>query len=733
LANLYQHIRGSYLGAISEVGSASNSASGFSAGGNLFNDRIATGGHLSNFDFRGIGLGTPVSRRFFRTSAAGDATVPTKTRLAYWRMIENGSPVTEITPAYHPDSRVSQTLNVVADGTNGGWNASTGTTFYSLIDEDPTAATDTDYIWSGDQNESIRLELSDFTYTGGYNHVKAIVRARTCDSTGSASVAGAASVKVELLYQGTAVGQYAFSVSPSVTWTNYTIVFNDINVITNLTVFSLNEACSFIPKNAVASDFSIRLIGLNSGTTRRMAISALQLYCEPFTYFLDTLNTRDGTPWWPIETGYRIPWRKNKKIGFDLWFEVERNSGQTFEAFIGQGGSASSPYGGASAAVAHGTLGIRTTFMPEFDRNDLTYRIEYLNGTTRPVSDSGNPDIYTFKTASSAPALKNIVACGEVVWQGYRSTFNSGSSVIELRVNQEVPELRFENVTVNGTSRSVLRYLPEDTDHAVTNFTFYHSATLGDVWVNSQSPGGIWKHARATKFVLEAPTQVSDVNSFSPTTFTNIIDWPTEIEVRQTTLRPMIFEYDEGSGTWNPPTDGDVAVYIWGSGGAGGGGANSGLGGSGGGGGGAYSFKNITGVTTTSAFNWTVGTGGSAQPNIADGVDGDATTITGDATMTANGGGGGKTFNNGGTGGAGGTASGGTTNTSGSAGTANSGGTGGNGGNAAGGGGAGGTGGVQTNGTEGTAPGGGGGGGGGFNGVGAAGQNGRVRFEFTPA
>ena len=189
--------------------------------------------------------------------------------------------------------------------------------------------------------------------------------------------------------------------------------------------------------------------------------------------------------------------------------------------------------------------------------------------------------------------------------------------------------------------------------------------------------------------------------------------------------------YDSGSGTYSPGAAGTLVIEGWGGGG-GGGGQNTGGsgGGSSGGGGGGYFSKTLT-VTGSESFSYSVGSSGSGGLADASGVAGGNTTITGGATLTANGGA--QGIYKGATATSGGTATGGDTNTTGSTGSPKSGGSGGAGGAGANGG-AGGPGGGGTA-SNGTAPGGGGGGGdkNSLGDSGGAGASGRIKFTFTAA
>ena len=187
--------------------------------------------------------------------------------------------------------------------------------------------------------------------------------------------------------------------------------------------------------------------------------------------------------------------------------------------------------------------------------------------------------------------------------------------------------------------------------------------------------------------------------------------------------------YNTGSGTYSTGAAGTLVIEGWGGGG-GGGGQNSGGsgGGSSGGGGGGYFSKTLT-VTGSESFSYSVGSGGTAGPVDASGSAGGNTTITGGATLTANGGA--QGIYKGATSTSGGTATGGDTNTTGSTGSPKSSGSGGAGGAGANGG-AGGPGGGGTA-SDGSAPGGGGGGGDKNSTAlsGGAGAAGRVKFTFT--
>ncbi len=192
-----------------------------------------------------------------------------------------------------------------------------------------------------------------------------------------------------------------------------------------------------------------------------------------------------------------------------------------------------------------------------------------------------------------------------------------------------------------------------------------------------------------------------------------------------------------GAGTWTVPCGVNiVTIEVYGGGGGGGGSNSSTIGGGGGGGGGFASKAYI--VTPGDVIPFTVGAGGAGGGPAGNGADGAQTNIQPWAALTAFGGSGGFSENNGGGGGAGGTASAWTTNVTGGTGTNGYDPQGGQGGATGGpnGGGGGPGGGAGVNGGNGSNYGGGGGGGGkkngGINPGGGAGANGAVIFTFTP-
>jgi hypothetical protein len=130
----------------------------------------------------------------------------------------------------------------------------------------------------------------------------------------------------------------------------------------------------------------------------------------PFTYSLGTSfgGLSYESPYWPIEAAYRIPWRKNARLGFDIWCEAVLTSGVSWSAALGQHGASTSigKYEGLTSTAAHGSLGIRTTFMPEYDVNAATYSVEYLDGMRVKSGNwnlsqnaSDDPNVLTFRVS----------------------------------------------------------------------------------------------------------------------------------------------------------------------------------------------------------------------------------------------------------------------------------------------------------------------------------------------
>lgn len=635
ISTLYEYIRDYYLNTTYSVGTQRKYDSGKAAFfrvnnrnhfpyANLFNTKVPLGGHVSNESLRGIsfgsvsGFGATTVIPPVRVSDASYTTVPTEVRVKHWRLLANGNPVSDIMPGYHPDSRTSQTMMPSEDVQTTTWNASTGADFFALIDEPVTSADNSTYIWSGqDGSDGITFKLTDFIYTGGYNYVDVRTRASIVDAAGTLVSSSSLATKIVLKYEGQDIAYALASITGNGT------TFTSINFrFTDLANFSapIKESCSFIPVDADPTKFSIKItVTIGNTATRRVAFSALNVVSEPFSYFL---GSNAAQVWWPIETAYRMPWRKNARLGFDIWLEAVRNSGATFTAGLGRVNQTAGKYEGLTADSAHGTLAIRTTFMPEYDPTEFTYYVKFLNGTWRPSQlDLGSTDTKTFLNNRSgvdfSTGLDERTGFSAAIGQNPE---DGRALQISLRWNQEVPEVfiscRITNETfqVNGVNRDSLKYIPEDTGHAITNFWFYHGSTLGNVYVNSQSPGGVWKHKKVTKFVLERPTQTSTTNSFSSEDLISLSGFPTEIEVGPA-YPPTTYSFWETTEWECPSNISIVTVRCWGGGG--GGGATDDYSGSaaGGGGGGAFSSKNIS-VTPGTIYTITVGSGG------AGGVDG---------------------------------------------------------------------------------------------------------------
>lgn len=629
ITQLWKLIPNNYLNEVNSIGTLNTSDSelvfrninGSPLYSNLLNTKVSLGGHVSNDTLLGLSFGMQLDHKFLRFSDAVYNTLPSSMRLKYWRMLENGSPVTDVINGYHPDSRTTQTMYPISDITTTNWNTSSGTDVWSLIDEDSSVTNNADYVWSGSSsNDELELQLSNFTYTGGYNEVRVFISATMVDASGALIATGSRSHKFELVYNGDVIAAGIEVISGNgVAFTQQQMVFkslSDFAVASTNSLLRLYGTSSYIPVDAEVDKFSIRITPAAT-STQRLAISMINVQSVAFSYFAGTNSSSVPNAYWPIEKAYQIPWRKNVRLGFDLWFEVVANSGASWSADLGKRNATSGKYEGLTSTAAHGSLGIRTTFMPEYSTADFTYYVKLLNGTWRPANmDVEDTDRITFSTS-------NIVAAAFE-----RSGFSKsmGSSPIDAKVmqigltwNKEVPDVRIwatsgSTFLVNGVARDVLRYVPEDTGQAITNFYFYHGSTLGNVYVNSQTPGGVWKHKKVTKFVLERPTQTSLTNSFSPEELISLSGFPTEIEVGPA-YPPQTYSFWETTEWECPSNVSTVTVRCWGGGG--GGGATDDYSGSaaGGGGGGAFSSKNVT-VTPGIIYTITVGSGGSG------GVDG---------------------------------------------------------------------------------------------------------------
>lgn len=613
LSGLYQFIPNAYLNRTPATGTRNkNDSENFGTLGStnyshFLSTKVPLGGHVSNEDLRGIMLGT--SNFPVRSSDAVYDSLPSNVRVKYWRMLENGEPATDIINGYHPDSRTLQTLYPSNDVSATDWNTTGGTEFWSLLNELVASADLGNYVWSSDTaSDSLKCTLTDFTYTGGYNHVSVAFRASWTNGSG-VLIAGTGGITAELQYQNETIARTSMNLtSNGTTWATVSAVFRSITDVAQ----PYRESCSFIPVDATASGFSIKINPTTASSVKRLGIAALNVVSTPFTYSLATTSVNAPTPYWPIEAAYRIPWRKNVRLGFDIWLEAIRSAGQSMTAALGRNHQSAGKYEGLYSTVAHGTLGIRTTFTPEYDHNQFAYYAKFLNGTWRPSGmDVDDADRATFNAS-------NYIATNDR--PGYFKSIGQSPTdgqVMSIRLlwNKEVPEVHLMSQSgggflVNGTTRSVLRYLPEDTGHAITNFYFYHGSTLGNVYVNSQSPGGVWKHKKVTKFVLEAPCQVNTTNSFSSEPLLNLSDFPTEIEVGPA-YPPQTYSFWETTDWECPDNVTEVTVRCWGGGG--GGGATDDYSGSaaGGGGGGAFSSK-VVSVTPGTTYTITVGSGGAA-------------------------------------------------------------------------------------------------------------------------
>jgi hypothetical protein len=630
LANLYARISPDYMGEAMCTGGTLKTSSYESAianaftsvRSNLLNTKVPLGGHVSNDSLRGIFFGNTAAKKWMREGVTSGTTnnttvnLPLNTRVKYWRLLVNGSPVSDITPGYHPQSRTSQTMYPIADIGATDWTASTGTDFYALIDEDVALANTSDFIYNSENEvNSITFALSDFEYTGGNNYVRLKMKAAWVDASG-ALIVTSSGFKAELLYEGNVIGLTGTSFSSSAS------VWRDINLVLQSTTdvsVPYTESCNYIPKDAEPDRFRVRITPNHPTNTKRLAIAALNVTCEPFSYFLDNVSLNEPQTYWPIETGYRIPWRKNARLGFDLWLEREAEAAEDVEMEIGQSGASTSigKYEGLDSETAHGVLGIRTTFMPEYDVSRATYKIRWANGERFKLGhwnlfqDAGGPqNTLTFR--QSDYQRSNLFtgfrrACG--------SADNGGTLTMQLIWNREIPEIWIDAggfaFEINGVSRARLRYIPEDTGHAIDNFYFNHSTTLGNIYVNVQTPGGVWKQKSITKFLLEAPTQVSQTNSFTPEPLQDMDDFPTEIEV-SIAYPPQTYTYTEDDKWTCPDHITSITVECFGGGGGGGGvNEDADTSGGGGGGGGYSKYTNLT-VTPGETYDITVGAGGTA-------------------------------------------------------------------------------------------------------------------------
>jgi hypothetical protein len=631
LAGIYADISPDYMGDAMSTGANSQTTSfdsssydeGDNIRGNLLMNRVPLGGHVSNDSLRGIYFGDQNAKKWLRgrvINGAADntqSTLPGKMRVKYWRLLVNGAPASDITFGYHPQSRIPQTMYPISDIGTTEWIASTGSDFYALIDEDVASANTSDFIYNSENEvNSITFGLSDFEYTGGYNYVNLSMKVAWVDASG-ALILTSSSFLVELLYEGNVIARTGASFSSSTSvWRDVSYVFMGITDVT----IPLRESSNFIPKDAAADRFRIRITPNSIFATRRLAIAALNVTCSPFTGYLNTPSNFEPA-YWPIETAYRIPWRKNARLGFDLWLEQEANASEEIEIEIGQSGAKTlnGQFDGINSETSHGVLGIRTTFMPDYDVTRATYKIKWLNGEmvkpgqwTLYGNGANGEDELTF--SQSNYRRTNIYAgfrrvCG-TIHTGFVSNL-----YVWLIWNREIPEIWIDSnllaFSINDVPRWRLRYIPEDTGHAITNFYFNHSTANGNVYVNVQTPGGVWKEKRTTKFVLEAPTQVSQTNSFTPEPLQDMDDFPTEIEV-SIAYPPQTYTFFEDD-TWTCPDHvTSVTVECFGGGGGGGGvNEDADTSGGGGGGGGYSKYTNLT-VTPGETYDITVGAGGTA-------------------------------------------------------------------------------------------------------------------------
>jgi hypothetical protein len=429
---------------------------------------------------------------------------------------------------------------------------------------------------------SITLGVADIVDTQGYGGYTIKARLRKVDGGGTPGGSDA-SVKAELLYDGSVIAE-------STTTTVSSAIFATVSWVlsTNVT--------EWFPSSPDVSLFSIKIIQQTSG--RYVAMSAVQLQRTVFTKPSFGMASTYGASLlsWPLYGDLRVPFRKNRRLGFDVWLEGTPTSAATFRVKIGVPDN-TNQYEGALSTVAHMHCGIGTTMNHTHNSDEETYKLTFLDGNWRP--NGTVDDVFTFRPTDYDSDF------------GYRRSMSGAFSYVWLRWDTEIPAIQIATATYNGVTKNFLRYIPEDTGHAVK--TTYHRANTatGDVYVYNAKPGGIWKADKPTTFVLEQPVQCSTTNSFTDVDFTDIADFPKTILV-QIAIPPRLLTWIE-SDTWTCP-DGVTSVQCkcYGAGGGSGGVNEDANTSTGGGGGGGYSHDLTLAVTPGQTYTITIGAGGTA-------------------------------------------------------------------------------------------------------------------------
>jgi hypothetical protein len=535
-------------------------------------------------------------------------------RVRYWRLLENGVPATDILDAYEPAALTTATATPDADVATTDWNRSTGAgTYFSHVDE--SSADDTDYVWSTGNTESpLTFELSTVKYTGGDGSWIVRVRFRKCDTSGAATSTGTARAIIVLKNGATVM---------STTSTPFaTSAYQNINV-----TFDVEKFVSTMDAEA----WTITITPDVTSTSPAVGIAVSFVKAE-FTAMSRYLVESEPTALWEIKKPLQVGFRKGRRLGYDLWLEVFQNT--ILPAGYLKAGSDtenSREFEGVGSVAAHGQFGFGVNYNHNFNPQTDTYRLIFIDGTYRPQGANG--DDYVFPKNNTSPEqIARTIGCVSY------PTLIPPSSYLQLKWTREIPFLTIVH-RINATTTNTIEYVPEDSGHAVTLVKYKYSTTSGDIWVNSQTPGGVWNAQGTTRFVRTKDFQVNTANSFTPDTFSD--DYPTEIDVIRVKYPQTITEVFDEAGTWTCPADVTQItnlIITAAGGGSGGVDGNSGSA-TGGGGGGATTFKTTHTVIPLTVYNVNPGIAGTAGAidggNGGDGGDGYFDTA---ATVLAKGG-----------------------------------------------------------------------------------------------
>jgi len=445
-------------------------------------------------------------------------------RPRYYRILHDGVPVTDILDGV--DTSAKQIGRPVTDVSNSGWTGvGNPTVLAQNINE--TTAGESDYNYSDNNSVATIVHTCPATLEG-YVNTGVTIRYRIARSDagtipGSGAPGNSLDVTVSVLSGVTVVASETRAVPADPT--SYEWILSDAE-------------CVALSTTAARIRFVTTASGGGAGDERGCAVFWAEIESPAdWSGVWTELESTAGFPataaraWQLSESLQQYTLRRRKRIGIDVWYEVQKRS-SSLDYHLYVGGYDSTVYG-SGQNVSHGPIGVGVTFNNGFDPSRHSYKLTFNGGTWRPAQATG--DEFTFSLsdykAGSAGDTINESCC----YNRYRVT--TPRAGILLAWACEVPYLLMKDFNdpdwpASGNYAAGLVYVPENHVDAINKL---ERDGTGNIWSYWQSVGGHWKGDGETTFVPLFKRQDGATSTFTDADFVDFPaignDWPTSVTV----------------------------------------------------------------------------------------------------------------------------------------------------------------------------------------------------------